>query len=122
MHETRQLMIIPLLMVEILETVVKVTQPRNDYKELLELTIIFCRTDPSYFIHVTDPGALHHTWWISKFECYTQNVRINGCTKAWVTANIVLRPREMTCIFRSNTRYTTLLTPTYPIQKNAGQL
>jgi len=36
-------------------------QPRKDYRELLELTIIFLRVIPSKGVHFTKPGAMHHS-------------------------------------------------------------
>lgn len=46
--------------VEILETAVKVIQPRNDYRKLLEHTIIFLGAIPPRGTHFAAPGALHH--------------------------------------------------------------
>jgi hypothetical protein len=40
--------------------------PREDYKELLELTLIFLGQTPPRGIHFRVPGAFHHARWMSK--------------------------------------------------------
>lgn len=41
-------------------------QPRDDYKELLELTIIFLGQEPPNGIFFKVPGPIHHARWMSK--------------------------------------------------------
>ena len=41
-------------------------QPRDDYRELLELSIIFLGGIPPRGIHFMKPGAMHHARWMSK--------------------------------------------------------
>ena len=41
-------------------------QPRDDYKELLELAIVFLGSDPPRGIFFMAPGAIHHARWIAK--------------------------------------------------------
>lgn len=41
-------------------------QPRDDYRELLELTIIFLGGTPSRGVHFLAPGAIHHARWMAK--------------------------------------------------------
>jgi len=40
--------------------------PRDDYRELLEVTLIFCGEVPPCGIHFRTPGAFHHARWMSK--------------------------------------------------------
>lgn len=51
-------------MVEILETAFKVTQPRDHYRELLKLTIIFLGAVPFQGIYFAAPKALYHVRWM----------------------------------------------------------
>ena len=39
---------------------------RKDYKEFLELAIMFLNEKPERGIHFTVPGAMHHARWMSK--------------------------------------------------------
>lgn len=41
-------------------------QPRDDYRELLELTILFIGAEPSQRVHFRTPGPMHHARWMSK--------------------------------------------------------
>jgi len=41
-------------------------QPRDDYFELLELTIIFLGGTPTHGIHFTFPGAIHRARWMAR--------------------------------------------------------
>lgn len=42
------------------------SQPRSDYKEFLELTLIYCGVTPPRGIKFSAPGAFHHARWMSK--------------------------------------------------------
>ena len=42
------------------------SQPRDDYRELLELSIIFLGGTPDRGIHFLSPGPMHHARWMSK--------------------------------------------------------
>ncbi|KAK4295407.1 hypothetical protein Pmani_032022 [Petrolisthes manimaculis] len=53
-------------MVQMLEMAVKVKQPRDDYRELLELTIIFLGAVLPQGIHFAAPGAMHQARWMAK--------------------------------------------------------
>ena len=53
-------------MLKTLRTAVQVTQPRDDYRELLELAIIFLGSVPPRGIHFVAPGAMHHARWMAK--------------------------------------------------------
>lgn len=44
----------------------KEQQPREDYRELLELTLIFLGEAPYRGIHFRQPGAYHHARWMAK--------------------------------------------------------
>ncbi|KAF0744055.1 Uncharacterized protein FWK35_00030830, partial [Aphis craccivora] len=44
----------------------KILQLRNDYKELLELTMIFLGDKPNNTIFFHTPGAIHHARWMAK--------------------------------------------------------
>ncbi|KAK0050926.1 hypothetical protein Bpfe_019652 [Biomphalaria pfeifferi] len=48
------------------ETTLAISQPRDDYEELLELTIIFLGGSPPKGIRFKAPGALHHARWMAK--------------------------------------------------------
>ena len=41
-------------------------QPRDDYKEFLELVIIFLGGSPPRGVHFMAPGAIHHARWMAK--------------------------------------------------------
>ena len=41
--------------------------PREDYREILEITLIFCGEIPSW-VHFQAPGAFHHAKWMSKLD------------------------------------------------------
>ena len=43
-----------------------VNQPRNDYKEFLELTVIYLGGTPPRGIRFKAPGAIHHARWMAK--------------------------------------------------------
>lgn len=44
----------------------KIVQPRNDYKELLELTMVFLGDEQNNIIVFHTPGAIHHARWMAK--------------------------------------------------------
>ncbi|XP_044575051.1 uncharacterized protein LOC123258862 [Cotesia glomerata] len=44
----------------------KISQPRGDYKELLELGFIFLGAEPPSGIIFKQPGAVHHARWMAK--------------------------------------------------------
>lgn len=48
------------------DEMLKVNHPRNDYKELLELTKVFCGLIPPHEVKFKHPGAFHHARWMSK--------------------------------------------------------
>jgi len=54
------------ILLEFLKNNLNNAQPRNDYKELLELALIFLGEKPKTptFFHV--PGAIHHARWMAK--------------------------------------------------------
>ena len=67
-------------------------QPRDDYRELLELTIIFLGGTPVRGIHILAPGALHRARWMS---------RILYCYKMWIfKAQFKLKASEERGIFQ----------------------
>ena len=41
-------------------------QPRDDYRELLEITITFLGSTPHRGVHIKAPGALHKARWMAK--------------------------------------------------------
>lgn len=41
-------------------------QPRDDYREFLELAIIFLGESPDRGVHFMAPGAMHHARWMAK--------------------------------------------------------
>ena len=41
-------------------------QPREDYRELLELAVIFLGGQPARGVRFMEPGAMHHARWMSK--------------------------------------------------------
>ena len=48
------------------ETNIEIHQPRDDYRELLELAIIFLGGTPRRGVHFTAPGALHRARWMAR--------------------------------------------------------
>jgi hypothetical protein len=52
--------------VEFAKSQLKDKQPRDDYCELLELSIIFLGEIPSRGVRIMAPGAMHHARWIAK--------------------------------------------------------
>ncbi|KAK2716028.1 hypothetical protein QYM36_010560, partial [Artemia franciscana] len=42
------------------------SQPRDDYKEFLELVLIFLGATPARGVRFMSPGAMHHARWMSK--------------------------------------------------------
>jgi hypothetical protein len=44
----------------------KQSLPRDDYKEFLELVIVFLGAAPARGVRFTSPGAMHHARWMSK--------------------------------------------------------
>lgn len=53
----------------------KMSQPRDDYMEFLELAIIFLGGTPARGIHIRAPGALHSARWMA---------RVLYCYKMWM--------------------------------------
>jgi len=45
---------------------IEIGQPRDDYKELLELAIVFIGGIPPRGVHFMAPGAMHHARWLAK--------------------------------------------------------
>lgn len=45
---------------------IKIGQPRDNYKELLELAIVFIWGIPPREVHLMAPGAMHHARWMAK--------------------------------------------------------
>src|SRR6218665_717760 len=43
-----------------------ITQPRDDYRELIELSMLFLGQAPPRGIHFQAPGPMHHARWMSK--------------------------------------------------------
>ena len=54
----------------------EMSHPRDDYRELLELTLISLGCEPKRGVHFMAPGALHHARWMAKAIYY--------CLKIWV--------------------------------------
>ncbi|XP_046601323.1 uncharacterized protein LOC124295418 [Neodiprion lecontei] len=52
--------------INLIDNFLTVTQPRNDYKELLELSLIFLDGLPENEISFKCPGTMHHARWINK--------------------------------------------------------
>ena len=70
----------------------KKCQPRDDYRELLELTIIFLGGTPARGIHIQAPGALHRARWMS---------RVLYCYKIWIfRAQFKLKKTEESALFQ----------------------
>lgn len=42
-----------------------IAQPRDDYRELIELSMIFLGQAPPRGIHFQAPGPMHHARWMS---------------------------------------------------------
>lgn len=53
-------------MVQWLEASLTKIQPRDDYRELLELAMIFLGSSPPRGIRFAAPGAMHHARWMAK--------------------------------------------------------
>jgi len=53
-------------MVNFLNTALEKMQPRDDYRELLELVLIFLGAEPSRGRHFAAPGAMHQARWMAK--------------------------------------------------------
>jgi len=49
-----------------LQAAILTKQPRDDYKELFELALIFFGVAPPQGIHFKAPGAMHHARWMAK--------------------------------------------------------
>ena len=65
-------------------------QPRDDYRELLELTIIFLGDTPPRGVRIMAPGAMHRARWMSK---------LLYCVKIWLfRAQFRLTAREETAV------------------------
>lgn len=47
-------------------TLSSTSQPRDDYREFLELALIFLGETPTRGVHIMAPGAFHHARWMSK--------------------------------------------------------
>lgn len=47
-------------------TATKEKLPRDDYREFLELTLLFLGEIPPRGVHIQRPGAFHHARWMSK--------------------------------------------------------
>lgn len=48
------------------ERIQTIAQPRDDYKELLDLTLIFLGVIPRSGVKFRSPGAIHHARWMAK--------------------------------------------------------
>ena len=60
--------------------------PRDDYKEFLELVLIFLGEIPGRGVRFMTPGAMHHACWMSK---------VIYSLKVWMFhSQFVLMPRE----------------------------
>ncbi|CAH1110777.1 unnamed protein product [Psylliodes chrysocephalus] len=44
----------------------QISHPRDDYKELLEFSLIFLDDTPNHITHFKRPGAMHHARWMAK--------------------------------------------------------
>ena len=51
---------------EFISNVLQDSQPRDDYREVLELAFIFLGKPPSRGVHFFAPGAMHHAQWMAK--------------------------------------------------------
>ena len=49
-----------------LHTALEENQPRDDYREILEITAIFLGSPPPRGAHFMSPGPMHHARWMSK--------------------------------------------------------
>ena len=47
--------------VKFLKGALNVTQPRDDYRELLELAVIFLGDEPSRGVRFSAPGTMHNS-------------------------------------------------------------
>lgn len=69
-------------------------QPRDDYREFLELVLIFLGETPPKGIHFRAPGAFHHARWMAK---------IIYCLKIWLFhQQFKLTPREKNALIEFN--------------------
>jgi len=67
------------------------SQSRDDYKEFLELVIIFLGAAPARGVRFMSPGAMHHARWMSK---------VIYSLKIWMfRAQFKLTPAEQMCVF-----------------------
>ncbi|XP_044581530.1 uncharacterized protein LOC123263057 [Cotesia glomerata] len=53
-------------LINLIEENLQVRQPRDDYKELLELSLIFLGEKPKDNFTFKNPGPIHHARWMSK--------------------------------------------------------
>jgi len=53
-------------LIHFIESALLTKQPRSDYKELLELALLFLGASPSQKIQFKAPGANHHARWMAK--------------------------------------------------------
>ena len=51
---------------EFISNALQDSQPRDDYREVLELLSIFLGKPPSRDVHFSAPGAMHHARWMAK--------------------------------------------------------
>lgn len=92
------------------EEVQSLSQPRDDYRELLDLTLIFLGIIPSSGVKFRKPGPIHHARWMAKAifplkmypfrDCFKLTAREEGSireicifivlnyVKAWFTASV----------------------------------
>ncbi|KAK4320593.1 hypothetical protein Pmani_008554 [Petrolisthes manimaculis] len=134
-------------MVQMLEMAVKVKQPRDDYRELLELTIIFLGVVLPQGIHFAAPGAMHQALWMAKviytFKVWMFRAQFNltspehkelrelciffSCiyVEAWMTASIASKaPRNYLKLLKQCQMYQKINTniSRATVKKMAGQL
>ena len=70
----------------------EICHPRDDYREVLELALIFLGATPARGVHFQAPGALHHARWMAK---------IIYCYKMWMfKSQFKLKPSEEHGIFK----------------------
>jgi hypothetical protein len=53
------------ILIRFCQNQLQVFQPRDDYKELLQLALIFLGDDSSH-VHISAPGACHRARWMAK--------------------------------------------------------
>ena len=61
------------------------SQPRDNYREVLKLALIFLGT-PSHGVHFSAPGAMHHAHWMAKI-IYSFKVWVFRCMHK--TCNVI---------------------------------